>query len=104
MRILTGNGAAAAGDVVARRLVVKRPKKITFAEMRLAGVRGLLVCCADYRCSHHTTISSDRWADIVEILSRDSPAPPAAGAAPMYDLTSIGTSRMRSPGDIDVIG
>jgi len=29
-----------------------RPQKITFAEMRESGVRGLLVYCTDYRCSH----------------------------------------------------
>jgi hypothetical protein len=29
-----------------------RPQKITFAEMRESGVRGLLIYCADYRCSH----------------------------------------------------
>ena len=28
-----------------------RPKKITFGEMRAAGVRGLLVYCSDYKCS-----------------------------------------------------
>ena len=29
-----------------------RPTKITFGEMRDMGVRGLLIYCADYRCSH----------------------------------------------------
>ena len=28
-----------------------RPQKITFAEMRESGARGILVYCADYRCS-----------------------------------------------------
>jgi hypothetical protein len=42
-------------------------QKITFAEMRAAGVRGLLIYCADYRCSHHITISGDRWADDVRL-------------------------------------
>jgi hypothetical protein len=27
-----------------------RPQKITFAEMRGSGVRGILVYCSDYRC------------------------------------------------------
>jgi len=27
-------------------------QKITFAEMRAAGVRGVPVYCSDYRCSH----------------------------------------------------
>ena len=31
-----------------------RQKKITFGEMRAAGVRGLLVYCSDYKCSHST--------------------------------------------------
>jgi hypothetical protein len=37
-----------------------RQKKITFAEMRAAGVRGLLIYCSDYRCSHSTTIQMAR--------------------------------------------
>jgi hypothetical protein len=40
-----------------------RPQKITFAEMRDMGVRGLLVYCADYRCSHSIAISGDAWPD-----------------------------------------
>ena len=34
-------------------------QKITFAEMRESGIRGLLVCCADYRCNHSIAISGD---------------------------------------------
>ena len=40
-----------------------RPTKITFAEMREMGVRGLLIYCADYRCSHSIAISGDAWPD-----------------------------------------
>ena len=36
-----------------------RPTKITFAEMRTAGVRGILIYCSDYKCSHSTAISAD---------------------------------------------
>ena len=38
-------------------------RKITFAEMRSARVRGLLVYCADYNCSHSIAISGDHWPD-----------------------------------------
>jgi len=34
-----------------------RPTKITFGEMRDMGERGLLIYCADYRCSHSIAIS-----------------------------------------------
>jgi hypothetical protein len=44
-----------------------RPQKITFAEMRASGVRGILIYCADYRCSHSTAISADRWPDDVRL-------------------------------------
>jgi len=44
-----------------------RPQKITFAEMRSAGVRGLLVYCADYHCSHHVSISGDQRADDIRL-------------------------------------
>jgi hypothetical protein len=40
-----------------------RPQKITFAEMREMGVRGILVYCAVYRCSHSIAISGDEWPD-----------------------------------------
>jgi len=31
--------------------MTERPQKITFADMRAQGVCGLLIYCADYRCS-----------------------------------------------------
>jgi hypothetical protein len=40
-----------------------RPQKITFADMRDMGVRGLLIYCSDYKCSHLVTPSGDRWPD-----------------------------------------
>ena len=35
--------------------------------MRSSGVRGLLVYCADYRCSHSIKISGDRWSDDIRL-------------------------------------
>ena len=32
-----------------------RPQKISFAQMRNNGVRGLLIYCSDYKCSHLIT-------------------------------------------------
>jgi hypothetical protein len=43
--------------------VTERPQKITFAELREMGLRGVLVYCADYRCSHSVAINGDRWPD-----------------------------------------
>jgi hypothetical protein len=42
-----------------------RPTKITFAEMRDMGIPGILIYCADYRCSHSLAISGDAWPDDV---------------------------------------
>jgi hypothetical protein len=42
-------------------------QKITYAEMRASGARGLLVYCSDYHCSHWTAISGDRWPDDVRL-------------------------------------
>jgi hypothetical protein len=42
---------------------VSRPQKITFGEMRSTGVRGLLIYCSDYKCSHSIAISADPWPD-----------------------------------------
>jgi hypothetical protein len=47
--------------------VTERQQKITFAEMRASGVRGLLIYCSDYKCSHSTAISGDRWPDDVRL-------------------------------------
>ncbi|MBR0719660.1 hypothetical protein [Bradyrhizobium liaoningense] len=44
-----------------------RPQKITFGDMRQMGVRGVLVYCADYSCSHSVTLSADRWPDDVRL-------------------------------------
>jgi|ERR1700732_2778007 hypothetical protein len=44
-----------------------RTRKITFAEMRSAGVRGILVYCSDYRCSNWTRLDADRWPDDVRL-------------------------------------
>ena len=46
---------------------MNRPEKITFGEMRSSGVRGVLVYCSDYRCSHSITLSADRWSDDVRL-------------------------------------
>ena len=44
-----------------------RPQKITLGEMRASGVRGLLIYCSDYKCSHHMAISGDPWPDDVRL-------------------------------------
>jgi hypothetical protein len=38
-------------------------QKITFGEMREKDVRGVLIYCADYHCSHSVALSADRWPD-----------------------------------------
>jgi hypothetical protein len=48
-------------------LKLTRQQKITFAEMGAAGVRGLLVYCADYKCAHSVTMSADRWPDHIRL-------------------------------------
>jgi hypothetical protein len=35
--------------------------------MRASGVRGLLIYCSDFRCSHWTAISGNRWPDDVRL-------------------------------------
>jgi len=37
---------------------------ITFGEMREMGIRGVLVYCSDYRCSHSIALSADRWSGV----------------------------------------
>jgi hypothetical protein len=42
---------------------VNRTQKITFGEMRAAGVRGVLIYCTDYRCSNSIALMADQWSD-----------------------------------------
>ena len=44
-----------------------RPQKITFGEMRSSGVRGLLIYCADFHCSHSIAISARPMARSVRL-------------------------------------
>jgi hypothetical protein len=62
--------------------VPARPDKITFADMRAAGVSRVLVYCSDYRCSHSLAV----MADHCPISSRGLSVQPAASA---------GAARMR---------
>jgi hypothetical protein len=59
-----------------------RPQKITFAEMREMGVRGLLIYCADYRCSHSIAISGDGW-------------PGGAAVRPLKPVQLLGVTRIK---------
>jgi hypothetical protein len=49
-----------------------RPQKITFAELREMGVRGVIVHCADYKCSHSMKLSAERWPDDVRLSDIES--------------------------------
>lgn len=51
---------------------MKRPEKITFGEMRLIGVRGLIVYCSDYTCSHSVHLNADRWSDDLRLSDIES--------------------------------
>jgi hypothetical protein len=42
---------------------VDRPQKITLGEMLASDVRGLLIYCSDYHCSHSVEINADPWLD-----------------------------------------
>jgi hypothetical protein len=65
------------------------PQKITFAEMRVTGVTGVLVYCSDHRCSHSKRLEADRWPTTCgyPISSLDSCERLAAAAAPMSGRT-----------------
>jgi hypothetical protein len=42
----------------------RRERKITFGEMREIGVRGILIYCSDYKCSHSTAIGDHLPDDV----------------------------------------
>jgi len=57
----------AAWSVDRKWLIVTYLQKITFGEMRDAGVRSVLVYCRDHRCSHHVEMSADQWPDNIRL-------------------------------------
>jgi NAD(P)-dependent dehydrogenase (short-subunit alcohol dehydrogenase family) len=63
--ICNNAGVGWGGQVESLRLILiqDRPQKVTVAEMRSSGVRGLLVYCFDYRCSHSAEMIADQWPD-----------------------------------------
>jgi hypothetical protein len=67
-------------------------QKITFAEMRATGVRGLLIYCSDFRCSHSTAISGTDGPMTFgyPILKRDLFAGLATRRAPTSGRLSAG--------------
>jgi hypothetical protein len=80
-----------------------RPQKIiTFGDMRDMGVRGVLVYCADYHCSHSVALSADRWPDEMRLsdveprFTRSACGGRGADSGP----TSIGGSRLSRRWDI----
>lgn len=51
-------------------LMISREQKMTLGAMRASGVRGLLIYCSDYKCSHRTRLGAeycDRFAMSEEI-------------------------------------
>jgi AbiV family abortive infection protein len=70
-------------------------QKITLGEMREMGVRGLLIYCSDYRCSHwsRSPATNGRMTPGCPISSRASPVRHAAGAALTFARTFIGKQR-----------
>jgi hypothetical protein len=46
---------------------VPPPQKITFAQMRAAGVRAVLAYCSSEGCSHWSRLSADRWPDDIRL-------------------------------------
>jgi hypothetical protein len=76
-----------------------RQQKITFGEMRRMGVRGLLIYCSDYKCSHSTAISGYLWPDEVG-LSDIEPVFTCKACGkrmPTSAPISAGTSMSRAP-------
>jgi hypothetical protein len=78
--------------------MLNRPQKIALGEMRFSGVRGLLVYCPDYHCSHWTAISGDNWpmTSGFPVWSRDLPARLVAGVALTSGPISAGISTRRN--------
>jgi hypothetical protein len=72
-----------------------REQKITFAEMRASGVRGLLIYCSDYRCRRPSAATTGRMKSGCPIWNRGSSVRPAEREGLMSGQILTGT-RSRS--------
>jgi hypothetical protein len=77
---------------ICRAIIARMTQEITIAEMRSAGVRGVIVWCHDHRCSHSVQLDVHRWPDDVRLsdIEAASPAPRAANARRTCRPVSIG--------------
>ena len=68
-----------------------KPTKITFAELRELGVRGVLIYCADYQCSHSIAVMADQWADDLRLsdIEHRFKARPGLRANPPRGRTNV---------------
>jgi hypothetical protein len=79
--------------------VTDRPQKITFREMRASGVRGVLIYCADHKCSHSIEMSAGRWAgnlrlsDIEDQFVCTACGKRGADVRPHFEPARMGTGR-----------
>jgi hypothetical protein len=71
---------------------MERPQKITFGEMRESGVRGILIYCSDYKCSHSIAVNANQWPDHFRLSDVEDRfvCTLAANAAPTCGRISIG--------------
>ena len=82
---------------------MRREQKITFAEMRDMGVRGVLIYCADYHCSHSVAISADHWPDDLRLSDIESRfvckacGKRGADVRPHFESAHMGTTANSSP-------
>jgi hypothetical protein len=82
-----------------RRSVERRQQKIILGEMRASGVRGLLIYCPDFRCSHSIAISADQWPDLVRLSDLESRfvcnacGKRGADVRPDFPVAAMGLSR-----------
>jgi hypothetical protein len=77
-----------------------RQKKITFGEMRQAGVDRVLIYCADYKCSHSIEMYAGQWTDDVRVSDIEPrfTCHASESAAPKSGPIGIRSTPMREKG------
>jgi hypothetical protein len=74
-----------------------RSQKLTFGEMRETGVSRVIVFCSDYRCSHSTRLSANRWtghlglSDIEPQFVCQACGKRGADVRPLFEQARVGT-------------
>jgi hypothetical protein len=71
------------------------PAEDHLRRVRASGVRGLLIYCSDYKCSHSTMVSGNKWPTKASACDRTSRRWPGRASGPRQYVRELGRAQTR---------